>query len=67
MSNIFLYIAFDSTHIGFPYPMENGKPRRVQKGDASQVVVFHSSWIGTKENIADVDVILNDGLHQPGY
>ncbi|XP_031628742.1 uncharacterized protein LOC116344378 [Contarinia nasturtii] len=58
--------AFDAPHIGFPYPIEEGKPRRVQKGDGQLVTVFHTSWIGGKENIADVDVILNDGVHQPG-
>ncbi|XP_031628515.1 phospholipase A1-like isoform X2 [Contarinia nasturtii] len=49
-----------------PAIWEDGKPRRVQKGDGKLVVVFHSSWIGGKETIVDVDVILNNGNNQPG-
>ncbi|XP_031628544.1 probable phospholipase A1 magnifin isoform X2 [Contarinia nasturtii] len=58
--------AFDPPKFGYPYPMEEGKPRRVQKGDAGLVVVFHSSSFCVHDNIADVDVILNDGISQPG-
>lgn len=36
----------------------------MQKGQAGQVVVFHSSFFGVDENIADVDIILNDGKIQ---
>lgn len=62
-------IGFDPPAQGFPYPTKPGdqsRPRRIQKGQAKQVVVFHTSSLGVKENIADIDVIVNDSVHQPG-
>lgn len=58
--------AFDPPRFAFPYPEEENKPKRVQKGNAKFVAVFHTSDIGVQDNIADVDIILNDGRNQPG-
>ncbi|XP_031628551.1 uncharacterized protein LOC116344236 [Contarinia nasturtii] len=59
--------AFDPPWLGFTNEIEDGNPRRVQKGDARCVVIFHTSWIGIKETIGDIDVMLNDGNKiQPG-
>ncbi|XP_031628571.1 phospholipase A1-like [Contarinia nasturtii] len=57
--------AFDPPKIGFPYPEKEGKPRRVQKFDAEFVVVFHTSRLGVKKSIADVDIVVNGGRDQP--
>lgn len=59
-------LAFDPIRIGFPFPMKERKPRRVQKGDGHFVVVFHTSRLGVQHCIADIDVIVNDGINQPG-
>lgn len=42
------------------------RPKRVQKGDGKLVVVFHTSKLGVKEKIADVDILVNGGEFQPG-
>ncbi|XP_031628312.1 phospholipase A1 member A-like [Contarinia nasturtii] len=56
--------AFDPPRIGFsPY---NVFPRRVQKGNAKFVAVFHSSPLGVQDLIGDVDIMLNGGTSQPG-
>ncbi|XP_031628410.1 uncharacterized protein LOC116344132 [Contarinia nasturtii] len=58
--------AFDPPKIGFKYPEKEGKPRRVQKGDAKFVAVFHTSKLGVTKCLADVDILVNGGESQPG-
>ncbi|XP_031628521.1 uncharacterized protein LOC116344212 [Contarinia nasturtii] len=58
--------AFDPPALGFSHPSKAGEPRRVQKGDAQAVVVFHTSTLGVKKTIADVDIIVNESKDQPG-
>lgn len=66
-------IAFDPPKYGFPVARAKngglvsiiGKPRRAQKGDASIVLVFHTSKMGVREFMAGIDVVVNDGQNQP--
>ncbi|XP_031628597.1 phospholipase A1-like [Contarinia nasturtii] len=58
--------AFDPPAVGFPHSEISGKPRRVQKGDAKFVGVFHTSTIGFNDTVADVDIIVNGAELQPG-
>lgn len=52
---------------GFPLPNPTveGKPRRVQKGDAQFVAVFTTSKLGVRKYLGDIDVIVNDAIQQP--
>lgn len=63
-------IALDPPSIGYSFDKVGVPPpntrRRVQRGDAKVVIIFHLSFIGYYANMGNIEIIVNGGKLQPG-